>query len=72
MHLLCSVLVATPRHQQFMENAKHYGWHFVYTGAKLVPKSCVGGLLVSLSTLKVTVGYEIAVPGLALRFERRI
>ena len=36
------------------------------------PASSVGGLLVSLSTLKVAVGHEIAVPGLALRFERRV
>lgn len=35
------------------------------------PASCVGGHLVSLSALKVTVGNGIAVPGLAFRFERR-
>lgn len=36
------------------------------------PASCVGGLLVSLSALKVTTGHEITVPGLAIGFERRV
>lgn len=44
----------------------------MHTGAKSVPKPCMGGLLASLSTPKVTVSHEIAVPRLVFRFERRI
>lgn len=36
------------------------------------PASYVGGLLVSLSALKVAAGHEIAVPRLAFGFERRV